>query len=59
MATTAAYDEIADWYETRFLAAQAEGDPLGARGRCTRCSAPEPGRAGAGPLRGGRRADSG
>jgi len=29
MATTAAYDEIADWYETRFLAAQAEGDPLG------------------------------
>jgi len=34
MATTAAYDEIADWYET-------------------------PGRAGAGPLRGGRRADSG
>jgi SAM-dependent methyltransferase len=29
MATTAAYDEIADWYETQFLAAQAEGDPLG------------------------------
>jgi SAM-dependent methyltransferase len=25
----AAYDEIADWYETQFLAAQAEGDPLG------------------------------
>ena len=29
MATTAAYDEIADWYETEFLATQAEGDPLG------------------------------
>jgi SAM-dependent methyltransferase len=28
MATTAAYDEIADWYETRFLAAQTD-DPLG------------------------------
>ena len=28
MATTAAYDEIADWYETQFLAGQA-GDPLG------------------------------
>jgi hypothetical protein len=29
MAPTAAYDEIADWYETRFLAAQADGDPRG------------------------------
>ena len=29
MARTAAYDEIADWYETDFLAGQAEGDPLG------------------------------
>lgn len=25
----AAYDEIADWYESVFLAGQAEGDPLG------------------------------
>jgi len=29
MARSAAYDEIADWYETRFLNAQAGGDPLG------------------------------
>jgi SAM-dependent methyltransferase len=28
---TAAYDEIADWYETEFLARQAIGDPLGIR----------------------------
>lgn len=27
--TRAAYDGIADWYETEFLARQAEGDPLG------------------------------
>jgi len=28
---TATYDEIADWYETEFLARQAGGDPLGIR----------------------------
>jgi SAM-dependent methyltransferase len=32
MAPTAAYDEIADWYETRFLTGRAEGDPLGIHG---------------------------
>jgi SAM-dependent methyltransferase len=31
MAYTAAYDEIADWYEHEFLAQQADGDPLGIR----------------------------
>jgi ubiquinone/menaquinone biosynthesis C-methylase UbiE len=31
MAGTAAYDEIADWYETEFLARQAGADPLGIR----------------------------
>jgi SAM-dependent methyltransferase len=31
MPGAAAYDEIADWYETEFLAAQAGGDPLGIR----------------------------
>ncbi|GAB1693145.1 class I SAM-dependent methyltransferase [Krasilnikovia sp. M28-CT-15] len=29
MAPTAAYDEIADWYETEFLPRQADTDPLG------------------------------
>ena len=29
MATVAAYDSIADWYEEQFLAGQADGDPLG------------------------------
>jgi SAM-dependent methyltransferase len=29
MARSAAYDEIADWYETQFLPAQADADPLG------------------------------
>jgi SAM-dependent methyltransferase len=29
MTRSSAYDEIADWYETEFLAAQADGDPLG------------------------------
>lgn len=29
MAPTAAYDEIADWYEHEFLARTAPGDPLG------------------------------
>jgi ubiquinone/menaquinone biosynthesis C-methylase UbiE len=29
MPASAAYDEIADWYETEFLAAQAGQDPLG------------------------------
>ena len=29
MATVAAYDNIADWYEEQFLADQAAGDPLG------------------------------
>jgi SAM-dependent methyltransferase len=32
---TAAYDEIADWYESTFLARQAEGDPLGIRAALT------------------------
>src|SRR5215212_12187976 len=27
--SVAAYDEIADWYETEFLAAQAGADPIG------------------------------
>ncbi|MFC7534040.1 class I SAM-dependent methyltransferase [Actinoplanes sp. GCM10030250] len=31
MASTAAYDEIADWYEHEFLPRQADGDPLGIR----------------------------
>lgn len=31
MATTAAYDEIADWYENRFLAATDVDDPIGIR----------------------------
>jgi SAM-dependent methyltransferase len=29
--TPAAYDAIADWYETEFLAAQADTDPIGVR----------------------------
>jgi len=29
MAPTAAYDEIADWYEAEFLGGQGTGDPLG------------------------------
>jgi SAM-dependent methyltransferase len=29
MTRAAAYDEIADWYETRFLPGQGGGDPLG------------------------------
>jgi SAM-dependent methyltransferase len=29
MPPTAAYDEIADWYEEGFLGAQGDGDPLG------------------------------
>lgn len=32
---TAAYDEIADWYEHEFLASQRENDPIGV-GRCLR-----------------------
>jgi ubiquinone/menaquinone biosynthesis C-methylase UbiE len=31
MAATAAYDEIADWYENQFLAATDVGDPIGVR----------------------------
>jgi SAM-dependent methyltransferase len=31
MATTAAYDEIADWYENQFLAATDIDDPIGIR----------------------------
>lgn len=29
MVRTAAYDEIADWYEQQFLGAQSDGDPIG------------------------------
>ncbi|MGH3737078.1 MAG: class I SAM-dependent methyltransferase [Micromonosporaceae bacterium] len=32
MAPTAAYDEIATWYETEFLANTREGDPIGVDG---------------------------
>lgn len=31
MAPTAAYDEIADWYENQFLPASTPGDPIGIR----------------------------
>ena len=31
MGTAAAYDDIADWYETEFLSAQAGSDPIGVR----------------------------
>ncbi|MGX6601070.1 class I SAM-dependent methyltransferase [Micromonosporaceae bacterium Da 78-11] len=31
MAATAAYDDIADWYENQFLAATDVGDPIGIR----------------------------
>jgi ubiquinone/menaquinone biosynthesis C-methylase UbiE len=35
MGRTAAYDEIADWYESEFLARQSDGDPLGIRDALT------------------------
>jgi SAM-dependent methyltransferase len=42
-ATSAAYDTIADWYETEFLAAQGDSDPIGVGSAITELlgSAPE------------------
>jgi ubiquinone/menaquinone biosynthesis C-methylase UbiE len=44
MAPTAAYDEIADWYEDQFLPAQADGDPLGIHRALVTLLGPGPGR---------------
>jgi SAM-dependent methyltransferase len=44
MAPTAAYDEIADWYEAEFLTAQANGDPLGIHHALTTLLGPGTGR---------------
>jgi SAM-dependent methyltransferase len=40
----AAYDEIADWYETEFLPSTTPGDPLGIRRAITEQLGPGPGR---------------
>lgn len=40
----AAYDEIADWYETEFLPPTEPGDPLGVRRAITEQLGPGPGR---------------
>jgi SAM-dependent methyltransferase len=40
----AAYDEIADWYETEFLPAGMPGDPLGVQRAITEHLGPGPGR---------------
>lgn len=38
----AAYDAIADWYETEFLAAQADADPIGTTAALTALLGPAP-----------------
>ncbi|MBG0568242.1 class I SAM-dependent methyltransferase [Actinoplanes aureus] len=43
-AVTAAYDEIADWYEQEFLPASSPGDPLGIRRALTDLLGPGSGR---------------
>jgi SAM-dependent methyltransferase len=43
MAGNAAYDEIADWYETEFLGAPGDADPLGIRRALTDLLGPGPG----------------
>ena len=40
--TPAAYDAIADWYETEFLAAQADSDPIGITAALTALLGPAP-----------------
>ncbi|MCY1142150.1 class I SAM-dependent methyltransferase [Actinoplanes sp. Pm04-4] len=40
MAPTAAYDEIADWYEHDFLPTTGEGDPIGIRRQLTELLGP-------------------